>query len=286
MQTIKVRKTSSSKKAIINPIKVSEKLYNLLIDNANVVINYFDTKGRYILLNRQGLRNLNLTNKEDILGKSLHDVFPKKVADFHMKRLNKILAERKGAEFEDMFKLPTGEYWFASNIQPVFDDDNKIIGIQVISVDITERKKMEQELQRQKFILEQKNFALTELVDQVEKSKNKIKDEVMLNVNEILFPILEKMKSSHELKKYIDLFEYHLERLVSSFGRPAVKRFKLTPKEMEICQMLEGNLSSKEIAKLLNISCQTVEKHRKDIRKKLHITNKNINLVTYLREIE
>ena len=58
--------------------------------------------------------------------------------------------------------------------------------------------------------------------------------------------------------------------------------YKLTPREMEICTMIESGLTSKEIPEQLNISCQTIDNHRKSIRKKLDITNKNINLSSYL----
>ncbi|MCI5222321.1 MAG: DNA-binding response regulator [Candidatus Electrothrix sp. AR4] len=41
---------------------------------------------------------------------------------------------------------------------------------------------------------------------------------------------------------------------------------------------------SKEIAEMLNIALQTVETHRKNIRKKLNISGKKINLVSYLNQ--
>jgi len=49
--------------------------------------------------------------------------------------------------------------------------------------------------------------------------------------------------------------------------------------------MIEGGLTNKEISKLLHISRQTVEKHRKNIRKKLNITKKDINLASYLQHL-
>ena len=43
----------------------------------------------------------------------------------------------------------------------------------------------------------------------------------------------------------------------------------LTPREFEVCNMVNGGLNTKEIARILNLSIRTVETHRLNIRKKL-----------------
>jgi len=73
--------------------------------------------------------------------------------------------------------------------------------------------------------------------------------------------------------------------LTSSLGRKLTESMlKLTPKEIEICNMVEGGLVSKEIADFLNVSRQTIEKHRKNVRKKLGLGHRKINLATYLQK--
>jgi DNA-binding CsgD family transcriptional regulator len=57
---------------------------------------------------------------------------------------------------------------------------------------------------------------------------------------------------------------------------------KLTPRETEVCSMVKNGLTSKEIARNLNIALHTVEKHRRNARSKLALDNKSINLRTYL----
>ena len=83
---------------------------------------------------------------------------------------------------------------------------------------------------------------------------------------------------------YVDLLRRHLEELTSSFGRELLnKNTSLTPREVEVCSMVRGGLSSKEVARLLNVSYQTVEKHRKNIRRKLGLTGKGTGLASHLR---
>jgi len=166
--------------------------------------------------------------------------------------------------------------------------------------EITERKQVEKllreserrvkksvaQLQEQKSALEKKNIALSEIIAQIEVEKKKMKDDIATNVNELLFPILEKLKLKNTAGKYVDLLKNHLGELVSSFGRKIRgKRLSLTSREIEICNMIKGRLTSKEIAELLNISYQTVEKHRKNIRRKMGISKKDINLTSFFQTI-
>ena len=57
----------------------------------------------------------------------------------------------------------------------------------------------------------------------------------------------------------------------------------LSPREMEICDMIREGRTSKDIADTLMISLTTVHKHREKVRKKLKVQNRDINLSAYLR---
>jgi PAS domain S-box-containing protein len=127
-------------------LKKSEEKYRMLIENSDLAICYFDTEGRFVLLNRKAIKDLG-EKATDIIGKSIYDVFPEE-ADSHMQRFIKIMNERKGAVFEDSFELPGGKRWFSSNIQPVIDENGSVRGVQIISNDIAEQKRAEEELRK------------------------------------------------------------------------------------------------------------------------------------------
>ena len=57
----------------------------------------------------------------------------------------------------------------------------------------------------------------------------------------------------------------------------------LTPSEIKICNMIRNGLRTKEIAELRKVSIATVNRHREHIRRKLGITNNDVNLATYLQ---
>jgi DNA-binding CsgD family transcriptional regulator len=147
-------------------------------------------------------------------------------------------------------------------------------------------KKFAKELQEQKLALEQKNITLIELVSQIELEKDKIKKDIATNIDQLIFPVLDRLKIKKNNQKYITLLQHHLKELTSSFGRKITKKsLTLTAKEIEICSMIKGSITSKEISDILSISLQTVEKHRKNIRRKLGISNKDINLFSFLQSL-
>ena len=59
---------------------------------------------------------------------------------------------------------------------------------------------------------------------------------------------------------------------------------ELTPNDLRLCAYLRLNLSSKEIAPLLNISPRSVEVKRYRLRKKMNL-DRDENLTTYILEL-
>lgn len=159
----------------------------------------------------------------------------------------------------------------------------------------TERKQAEtalaeseQKLKKQNILLQEKNIALREVMNQLITEKKNLEDRVITNVDLLLLPLLKKMrnKGSQLDKEYVNVLEDNLTTLTSSFGTELSKKMpKLTPRENEICNLIKSGLSSKEIAGLLHISYRSVETYRNYIRKKLGITNRKVNLTTYLASL-
>ncbi len=169
---------------------------------------------------------------------------------------------------------------------PIFSSDGTFRGYRGIDRNITERKKAEEILQEQKKALEKKNIALNEVLGQIELEKKQIKDNVIANAEKLLLPIMQRLRLKGESRKYVQLLRNNLQELTSSFGtRLTEKEAKLTSREIEICNMIKNGLTNKEIANLLNITHGTIERHRANIRNKLSIVNKNINLSSFLKTL-
>jgi DNA-binding NarL/FixJ family response regulator len=63
--------------------------------------------------------------------------------------------------------------------------------------------------------------------------------------------------------------------------RPALRTYRLTPREEEVLEMLERGLVTKEIADRMNISFQTVKTHLKHIYEKLHVRSRSEAVFKY-----
>lgn len=137
--------------------------------------------------------------------------------------------------------------------------------------------------------LEEKNITLKEILSQLEVEKRRLQDNVVANSEKIFLPTLKKLKKTADPRsaRQIEILEKNLEDLTSSFGKKIMESSNnaLTSKEIEICNMIKNGLTSKEISKILNIALQTVERHRNNIRKKLDIVKKDINLASYLQTL-
>ncbi len=165
--------------------------------------------------------------------------------------------------------------------------------------EIEERKQSEKLLQQVRFELEtrvqertaeldRKNTALGVLLSQLEVEKKQLSKTMLANIENIVFPLITKIKanSSDDNLKNIEILERKIRELSSDFGsKISDPQFKLTPKEIEICDMIRSGLSSKQIAEIQAVSSETIETHRSNIRKKLGLANQNINLTSYLKSI-
>lgn len=83
-----------------------------------------------------------------------------------------------------------------------------------------------------------------------------------------------------------DQFAYHFDQVHSGYLKKlSENNVNLSPREIKLASFLRMNMSSKEIAKLLNISDRGVELARYRLRKKLKLS-RDQNLVEYLIELD
>jgi two-component system, NarL family, sensor histidine kinase UhpB len=143
------------------------------------------------------------------------------------------------------------------------------------------------ELALERQALAEKNVALKEIMSVIEAEKMEIRQQIAGMIDQVLKPAVSRLvrRDGSVNRTYYDLLKYNLDELSVATGGALHISSKLSPREMEICAMIKNGASSKDIAEALDIALVTVQKHREVIRKKLGLTNKNINLTTHLRNM-
>lgn len=150
--------------------------------------------------------------------------------------------------------------------------------------DLEESRK---ELKRYSESLEKTNDALKIIIQGIEEQKKEVEKKIAHNLNLTVKPIIDQLKSQ-ELPDtagfLLKSLEYNLGNMFASFGFNLIKDgHLLTPKEIRICEMIRSGLSSKQMAKVMGISPQTILVHRKNIRKKLGLAKTKQNLSSFLK---
>jgi len=153
----------------------------------------------------------------------------------------------------------------------------------------------EQELQEnnKQLLIERKalqevNAALRVVLSNIEAEKKRIYENMQLNIEKVIMPILHTLASAvaKNKLKYVDLLKTNLQEITFPFTSRLLNHYRsLTPVEVDICNMIRNGLRTKEIAQLRGVSVATVNRHREHIRRKLKITNQQINLTTYLQSL-
>jgi len=260
------------------------------MDHAGDGIFWLDSKARFCNVNQTGCTMSGYT-KEEILRKTVFDIDP----TYNEERWSEFWKELKKSEThiqESVLKVKDGTTIPIEVLSHFFVFEGKEYSFSFVR-DITKRKqaedslrRSEEELRKQRDILEQKNIALKEVLEHIEMEKQQIKNDVIANVDHILIPALSKVRIKGGTQKHVDVLKRYLNDMTSSLGKKLTeKSVKLTAREIEICAMIKNGLMNKEIASLLSISLSTVERHRANIRRKFGISGEEVNLTSYLTTI-
>jgi DNA-binding CsgD family transcriptional regulator len=149
-----------------------------------------------------------------------------------------------------------------------------------------ELQDINKQLSLERKALQESNAALRTVLTRIEEEKNEIYRNIKTNVDKVLMPIL--LALALEIPpaqgKYVEMLKTNLEEITSQFVRHLSSLYhSLTPTEITICNMIRNGLRTKEIARTRGVSMATINRHRENIRRKLKITNNDVNLATFLQ---
>jgi PAS domain S-box-containing protein len=242
--------------------------------------------------------------KEDIIGKGVYDMFPKDVADkYH--EMDLALFSQPGRQiYEHPILYADGKkHDVVVNKATYLNADGTLAGLVGVMVDITERKRAEEELKiyheyLEKVVqerttelesktktLEEVNIALKVLLKHQEEDRQELEDRFVMNIKQLIIPFVEKMRNTGLDQRqiaYMSIMETYLNDISSKIIK-RMHQFNFTPTEVEVATLIKEGRSTKDIAMVIGIAPSSVNTHRGNIRKKLDITNKKVNLRSHLQ---
>ena len=287
-------------------LRESEELYRTIFNTVPVSIILIDKDGQMVEINPYHVTQLGKgqTSKEDYVGVNLI-THPSIVNAGLSETYRKVLEGEPFDQKDVYFPTTTGgtDGYFSVKGAPLFKD-GKVIGAVTTHEDVAERKRIERALQEALDELEQRveertrelelktksleelNTAMKVLLKKRGEDKTELEENVMTNVKELIAPYFDKIsetKLDDHQKAFLNILESNLNEIVSPFTRKlSLKYLRLTPKEIQIVNMIKIGYPSKKIAKIMKISPRTVDTHRKNIRSKIGLGKKKANLRSHL----
>lgn len=156
----------------------------------------------------------------------------------------------------------------------------------IIVLDTTEEKALENRLRQEKQQSEEMNLTLKNVLRSIEGDRREFENRISSKIRTAVMPMIEKIRKEAQpsvRSSYLNLLADQLISLTSGFDTELdAGLLKLSRTEIEVCRLIQGGFSSKEIGDAMNLSFETIQTHRKNIRKKLNLNGKNVNLHAYL----
>ncbi len=131
--------------------------------------------------------------------------------------------------------------------------------------------------------LEDANAALSVLLGKLETSRQEFEEDILRQITGLVLPHMAKLKlrlagQNSELA-LLDLADENLKQVTSSFANRLASALEvLTPTEVEIAQLVMNGQTTKDIARTLSCDKSTIDFHRNNIRRKLGLTSRAVNL--------
>ncbi|RRR65709.1 MAG: PAS domain S-box protein [Candidatus Viridilinea halotolerans] len=128
----------------ISQLQRDQTLLQGIVEYMPAVLIVKNREGRFILLNRSAIE-MGRLNAEQVIGLAESDVMPPEIAEVLQERDRKVIATGEIGYYEDMVMLEGQVHYFNSVRFPIRDSSGEIYATGNVGVNITERKRLEQE---------------------------------------------------------------------------------------------------------------------------------------------
>jgi len=285
----------SERKKAEDALAKSEYKLRAILDRSPDAILIADKNG-YVVDSNLNARELFGYSKKEFLGMHFSKLHPREELERIRAGINRVARKK-------MNRL--GDVHIQTKKGPIIDVDINGAYIELedqplwvgIFREMTDYKKKQASLEKAKKELDatisertmelmEANTALKVLLSHQNQEKAENEEKLSMNLRNQIMPYLQELKKklpSEKRKAYIQLIEKNLQSVMSEFlTHLKSSASKLTPKEIQVSSLIKEGMSTKEIARFLNVSRKTVDIFRYNIRKKLGLNNRKESLMVHL----
>ena len=134
-------------------LRTSEAFYEALVETLPQNILRKDLQGRFTFANRKSCQSIG-RKQEEIIGRTDFDLFPPELAAKYHRDDLRVMTTRENLDTVEAHQGPHGERLFVHVIKtPLYDASGNVIGVQGIFYDVTQRKRIEEELAYERDLL-------------------------------------------------------------------------------------------------------------------------------------
>lgn len=163
-----------------------------------------------------------------------------------------------------------------------------------IIIDATDRinaerelRRKEDELQQQAHKLAKTNTALQVLVEHREEEITSTEHSILNTLERLVNPYLDDLEQTRltgDQRTCLEIIRANLSRVTSPLSKKlSTWQHRLTPAEIKVADLIRNGRTTKEIADLLGVSDYSVSFHRKNLRAKLGLVGRRVNLTAFLQ---
>jgi len=261
-------------------------------DRAGISVFFFRHNGGDFVLTEFNDEALKLTNGDvrNYAGMSVSEL----ASNFPEIRRNMMecFRSRKAVKSTQMYRLKsTGEEAFFTSAYVYIPPDRVlVITEQVMKMEIgaAEGEGEATRLHEAIKLAREKDIALRQVLNHMDKQFEQHKAGLQKHIDFVVLPLMHRLeqKLTGDLRAEMEAVKAAvLGTVPASPDHVRLRATSLTPREIQVCELIRTGYQSKEIASILNIAVRTVNKTRQNIRDKLAIRGSKTSLKDALAPI-
>ena len=225
--------------------------------------------------------------REDLLGGKCSDLFPEEEAQ-RLKNVMPDVQENQGWIGEMRCRCVSGRIFPAEVTLRRLPLEEFICLVAIR--DLSKEKLLEEDLEKEKDRAENMGITLKTIMEAVDEDKREVLEGFSRRITTAVFPALARMAREEERdvrEHYRNVIVSELSSMFSGTGVMQDSRLiSMTPTELKVCQFIQSGLTTKEIAETLHCAFDTIQTHRKNIRRKLELKGKKSTIYSFLQSVE